>query len=258
MVCKRFFHLGLLTSACYGRTMKLVFLVLILFGCQKQLTPIEAHSTESHIIVGDLDWREAENLKLPKTVHRQLNYVLPIQSDRKRCNGLLVAPRLILTAAHCLGEKMIVKEEVDCPRILYQNKKKDYGFIHCPNLENNDFYDLFDFQEVSIEEKVYLLQHNCSVFDSNCKIKLHISKGKILKDSPKLKHSADTFPGASGSPLFSAKSYRLIGIHLSGNEDSPFYGKSNNALPIFEIIEDLRLNCPELLDFSSIPKALQQ
>ncbi|MFZ8934731.1 MAG: trypsin-like serine peptidase [Bacteriovoracaceae bacterium] len=223
----------------------MVFIIFILIGCRQQKL-VESTFISSNVIVDELNWYEINN-KFPNQVIEQAKSVVTVESGELRCTGLFITSEIVLTAAHCLGDTnriVLSDKKLFCDEVLYKSSSYDFGLLKCqrPKAIYIKPYDLHEFVSPTKNEKVYLIHNNCSAFESQCIVKTRISPGRIIDIDKVIKHTSDTFKGSSGAPLFSAEDFKLVGFHIKGNQESPYYGPYNIALPVQNIIDDLSAN----------------
>jgi V8-like Glu-specific endopeptidase len=113
--------------------------------------------------------------------------------------------------------------KINKARKKYTNIELDITFIEIkPNIDNiNNFMELDNdinkdnnILELDYEKKsIYILHYP--------KGELSVSYGLIdyLEEAKKLYHCCNTEEGSSGSPILSLKTYKVIGIHHSGNNN---------------------------------------
>ena len=165
------------------------------------------------------------------------------QPQLANCSAALIGPDLVLTAAHCLNDKM----NFGCKdyNVVFDYVEEADGSIslspeniyNCKEVIHHDFDDRFsstfldlaiikldrkvkdrkplkmEFRSPSIGEELYLLGYPLGIAQ-----KLADNGERTRrKDSPNsFSHNLDSFSVNSGSPVFSAKTNKIIGVHVRG------------------------------------------
>jgi hypothetical protein len=102
--------------------------------------------------------------------------------------------------------------------------------------------------QIDSGDPIFVLQHPQD--QNTWKLQpLKLTMGKVLEfagGGRRLRHDANTLPGSSGSPCFSA-SLSLVGLHHAGGDSRYTHSNFNQAIPIEKIIAKLseRLSGPE-------------
>jgi hypothetical protein len=165
------------------------------------------------------------------------------ESDRSvpNCSGFLVAPDVLVTAGHCFAteadchtKKIIFdvdlssqakkgilvnrKNIYSCEQILFQNLQgvSDYAVIKLERAtKNRPSLSLNLTKKIEDNESVFMLGHPFG-------LPLIISKKAKLSENTDLdlfKASLDSFEGNSGSPVINARTFKVEGILVNGQED---------------------------------------
>ncbi|MBL4709438.1 MAG: trypsin-like peptidase domain-containing protein [Flavobacteriales bacterium] len=176
---------------------------------------------------------------------------MPFSNERAFgcCSGFLIGPKLVLTVGHCIydkvGEKWVKKtiKEISKMHVLlsYGGKPNDYeGALidnsrvckvkRCVDSEFDGVRDwaileledsIIGIEEISINtlpikkgKQLYMLGHPLGL-----PLKFTHS-GQVIRTSDNLYYcNLDGFGGNSGSPVFCAKTFQLVGVFSEGNED---------------------------------------
>lgn len=109
-------------------------------------------------------------------------------------------------------------------------------------------------------DQIFVLQHPQD--RNTLKLQpLRLTIGRVLElagGGRRLRHDANTLPGSSGSPCFSA-SLSLVGLHHAGGDDRYAHAEFNQAIPLNKIMARLaqRLQGPEQRFWEGDPPALK-
>lgn len=170
------------------------------------------------------------------------------------CTGFLVSQNLLLTNEHCLNDKtkriaaLFDFETGNLRRPLEISVKSIEGKVY-----NQDFAILRLKQglpgrklvlvddAVTLGESLIIIQHPGGEKKQVTKIDCSVAG---VPPAIYFTHTCDTLSGSSGSPVFNQKG-AVIGIHEWGFAESN--DKVNKAIPMKEIIAELRSSYPSLL-----------
>jgi len=216
-----------------------------------ELEPISGSSQ-----AGVFDWLEISDLDRDTNEYMNSHAIALIKipnpgnpTGYDLCTGFLVAPDILMTANHCIKaaykdsyevinvkavfnwEKSVPKDQREtyiCNIVIKNWPKQDIILLKCqdgpieaehpgPPGERWGMARLCD-EGLTRNQPIYLIHQNCFP-PGECDPSKKISFGLI--DDPDwnnnlLTHDADTFPGSSGAPVFSAISHNVIGVHLGG------------------------------------------
>jgi hypothetical protein len=140
----------------------------------------------------------------------------------------------------------LAKNEYSCEKFIYGSKENDFSILECEEDPGRELGFLkLENSQPEFGETVYLVHHNCDYFGKpGCDYTKKISFGKVSKvGEGGIFNTTDSLLGSSGSPLFSAKTGKFIGIHHAGkvtrnNQRGPY----NVAIPSNKILSDLLRN----------------
>ncbi|KYG62489.1 hypothetical protein AZI86_16790 [Bdellovibrio bacteriovorus] len=158
------------------------------------------------------------------------------QSSASYCSGILVAPDMVLTAGHCLSSPYSCEnlqlvfnynimndsqefEVRDCKAVVktvvdVAGKGLDYALLQISEPVQVDMPEVIE-RPLSVGEKVYALGDPLGSYKKK-------SSGEVrslLRTNGIYETTLDVFEGNSGSPVFSSKGDRLVGILSSGERD---------------------------------------
>jgi len=223
---------------------------------------------ESAVIVGELGWTDI--IQLSDVAHerrtsRAVGY-LSIPARGQRCTAFLVAPDVVMTNHHCIGEAwaaegasvsfaketdvpVAAQQRYTCDEFLTANEELDYALLRCTDRPGDDVGVLgLDESEAHAGDDIYVLHQNCDYYaDRWCDPVKRYSPGELMHVYNELRHSADTLGGSSGAPLLSSSSHEVIGLHHVGlNNDGGGRGTGNLAVPMWRIVPHVLALFPEL------------
>lgn len=240
-------------------------------------------------IIGDLEWTDISILENEDPI--KLNSLaiadLNISLMGNRCSGFLVSESVLMTNFHCVptrfhtyellasfdrinGRPLESQREYHCDEYIGGNKAFDYSLVRCRQSPGMTYgYLNLNNDSPNPEQEAYVIQQNCNhKVEQSCVRNKKVAFGKAFRhdDEKRLKHYIDTLPGSSGSPLFSLRDHRVLGIHYLGVYKGSGEGSKNFAYRMDSIVKDIQNNYPAVLPKSSsqvsihpkIPKDLHQ
>lgn len=213
------------------------------------------------VVDGIADFRspEAESLSgvtdvMRKSVARlivgQNEYPLNRKTPTKTpdwCSGFLVAPKLLMTASHCLklvsesckqaialfGYSLDQAEPVSahrCVRVIYHNRYIDTAILELDSAPTDASIASLAFRAVTTNEVLRVIQHphgsvRLASADGACTVGVasirswpsHEDLDYSLLEGIGFSHRCDTVNGSSGSPIF-ALDGSVVGIHQGGDD----------------------------------------
>lgn len=200
-------------------------------------------------IVGTVNWQETSSLSSGSAARRNANAVAALviagaNPNNRFCTGFLVTKDLLITNRHCFRnsdgsantrrmdnvEAVFNYEQgassVDrylCNTQLLASREDDIVILQCERNPGNVWGTVeLDVRKVRDNESIYIIHQNCTnntttpYVASGCNRFKKISFGTVTDGDTsdvRFSHSADTLPGSSGAPVFSAMSHKLIGFN---------------------------------------------
>ncbi|MCB1214142.1 MAG: trypsin-like peptidase domain-containing protein, partial [Deltaproteobacteria bacterium] len=163
------------------------------------------------------------------------------------CSGFIIAPKVVLTANHCVFgtigvhviEDFIIKtydgKKHTATQVLGMDYKKDYLFLEVPSLE--DYPSMPFASDHEIGERVYTIGN---VHGEGIAIREGITasrtKSKTYPDIEFLRYSAAASPGNSGGPLVNTKG-EVLGLVFARSNASENYNLATDFKQLKEGFE---------------------
>lgn len=233
------------------------FLLFILTACGKSKEIITLQQAcvlplQSELIIGNNDWiiynqtgDEPQNAN-ERTVAR-----IKIPNLIASCNGFLINTDTIMTNNHCVGSMANAtnvtatfrdtngpSESFICDQIITTSTLYDFTLLKCKNSPGLKYgWVGLDNKKTVTLSPIYIVQENCDyVSNPYCTVEKYVSFGKILaSQASRAYHDADTLPGSSGSPVFSAETHQVISLHNVGIPETATTPAVNASVPMFQI-----------------------
>jgi hypothetical protein len=139
-----------------------------------------------------------------------------------------------------------------CDEFVGTNKKLDYALVKCKGMPGRYLgsVTLEKDEDPKKEDMVYVIHQNCDFFsEKSCQTTKKISLGHVFASFDIFAHSADTLQGSSGSPVFSYKTNKVIGLHNMGigsTAESKGRGSYNLGNKMTLITADIMTRFPQI------------
>lgn len=219
-------------------------------GAPPDVPDVEANeplqSQESNVIVGTVNWSSSTTLSGTTATRAQAVGYLSIPAVGSRCTAWLVSRDVIITNNHCIGSASeasgarVSFNYVDgvsstsrvwynCGTMIRTWSSDDMTALRCTATNGQLPGDVYGWLTVSstnaaTSASIYVLHQNCDYYTtSGCSPTKKYSPGRVLNanySTTDLSYDADTLGGSSGSPVLSATSHQVVGLHhigLGGN-----------------------------------------
>ncbi|WP_426752363.1 trypsin-like serine peptidase [Myxococcus sp. Y35] len=237
-----------------AKSVRALFLMGALSACGTEAPPdvpdadgVEPlQSQESNVIVGSVNWVSATTLSgTQRTRSRAVGY-LSIPAVGSRCTAWLVSRDVVITNNHCIGSSSqasgarvsfnyedgvsaSARVWYNCGTLIRTWASDDMTALRCTATNGQlpgDVYEPLTVASTNAASNtsVYVVHQNCDYYTSSgCTPTKKSSPGRVLNanySSTDLSYDADTLGGSSGSPVLSASSHQVVGLHhigLGGN-----------------------------------------
>ncbi len=255
------------------KNLLVVTLLLSLIACGKnddtnfESMSLETNSFSSGIIIGGPNAKPTWKSVTPSTSSKVKQNAQAVADIRiptvgSRCTGFLISNSVLMTNHHCITKKSdaigvtanfdryqgIPKEnqrKYKCDKFIMNDKELDFALLKCSGFPGKKYgYVTLSTARPVVHSGIYIIQQNCDYYKiRRCDPVKIYSRGKV-KDygAGRIAHNADTLGGSSGSPIFSAKTNRVIAIHNAGrgNGDRDGRGTMNFGVPMNEIVNMIK------------------
>ncbi len=255
-------------------------IVLIAFAamaCGKKDMNGSEKAISSSVIIGDIDWRETEDLaasSFEAQNARAVGKIILPWAD-SRCTAFLIADDIIMTNQHCIeqashaqgvkatfdlvaGASADQVQEFDCDEFIGNDEQLDFALLRCQGSPGAQYGTVsLSAAAAVVDSDLYVIHQNCDYYTQrDCTPTKKISNGKLVSirtEDGEYVHNADTLGGSSGSPVFGANN-KVIAIHHAG-AGGWFNGRGyeNYAVPMHKIVAKIRTAFPTVLGSDSNP-----
>ena len=126
----------------------------------------------------------------------------------------------------CLINNKVINIKIDDSRKTYTNEKLDVTFIEIKlNKDNINENNIMEIDENDLKKDKEIIEME---YKQKSIYILHYPKGELSVSygiinniiDEKIRHHCNTEEGSSGSPILSLKSFKIIGIHHAGSNNS--------------------------------------
>jgi len=236
------------------RALCLVGAVGTLTACGMEQPPdvpdVEANeplaSQESNVIVGSVNWVSATTLSGTQRTRSLAVGYLSIPAVSSRCTAWLVSPDVLITNNHCIGSASQAvgarasfnyedgvasgsRVWYNCDTFIKTWSTDDMTAVRCSATNGQLPGNVYGWLTVSstnaaTNASIYVVHQNCDYYTtSGCSPTKKSSPGVVKNanySTTDLSYDADTLGGSSGSPVLSASTHQVVGLHhigLGGN-----------------------------------------
>lgn len=249
-------------------------LITLIISCGKQVPVGKFQTSESSIIVGDVNWRDVTELSSndPKRVSSRA--VIDVQfANGGRCSGFLISDKVMMTNQHCIlsasdvvGMKVFTRHEagvskaewaeIKCNKFLGNDEVLDFALVECEGTPGAQYGKVeLDESTPEVGEEVYVIHQNCDYYTkSDCDWSKKLSEGSVMRIEEDIHYDADTLGGSSGSAVFRELNNKVVGIHHFGHGGGwTGRGESNSAVPMKKIVPVIKARFPQVLAAAQAP-----
>lgn len=236
--------------------LRVLFSFLIFLSVTVGALAARAYSEFPEKVIGSNDFVPvaAEGTNLPEELRSAVDAVGQLNIG---CTATHIGGGLVLTAGHCVSRSPRSRSK-SCPQlgVIWGNYggNKQFRVSKCITVEAREYNDRVDFAVLKVANPpVASVEVDWAVQDQSTPITvLSFPRMRPMEWSPnceshpyhdigrsfvKFSHSCDTEGGSSGAPIFSADTFKMIGIH-GGAGDELNYAMFVSA--IAKLVEDIQ------------------
>lgn len=261
----------------------IILAAITTLACGKKEMGTSQKTISSSIIIGDIDWRETEDLAASSAEAQNARAVgkIDLPWADSRCTAFLIADDIIMTNQHCIekashaegvtatfdlvaGSTAQSRQVFDCSEFIGNDEVLDFALLRCQGAPGAQ-YGIVSLSSAAAAMKsdIYVIHQNCDYYnEEGCVPTKKISNGELLKihtESGDYVHNADTLGGSSGSPVFSSNN-KVVAIHHAGAGGWMNNGRGyeNYAVPMYKIVSKINATFPGVLSSDSSPAPTPQ
>jgi V8-like Glu-specific endopeptidase len=218
-------------------------------------------TSESNVIVGELDWSSTTSLPTDsqeRARSKAVGHLRYFKEGRfKRCTAWLASKDVLITNNHCVGTSEVaagatvsfnyedgVSEsnliKYNCPVLIKTSTSPDITALRCNSLNGKYPGEVYGYLSVagsdaSVAAPIYVIHQNCDPNAATCTATKKYSPGVVRNanyGTYSQLHDADTENGSSGAPMLSGSSHQVVGLNR-GNNTSLNIAEKASALRAF-------------------------
>lgn len=259
----------------YAKSFLLLSSLVTLFAsCGKEVPVGKFQTSESSIIVGDVDWRDITELSDNDPKRVSSHAVIDVQfANGGRCSGFLISNNVMMTNQHCIlsasdvvGMKVFAKHEagvskdawaeIKCNKFLGNDEVLDFALVECEGSPGAEYGKVeLDEGMPEVGEEVYVIHQNCDYYTKrDCDWSKKLSEGSVMRIEDDIHYDADTLGGSSGSAVFRELNNKVVAIHHFGHGGGwTGRGESNSGVPMKKIVPVIKARFPQVLAVAQAP-----
>ncbi|MCK8498363.1 MULTISPECIES: trypsin-like serine peptidase [Myxococcus] len=238
----------------FAKSLRALFVMGALSACGTEQSPDvpdqdgtePLQSQESNVIVGSVNWVSSTTLTGTQATRARAVGYLSIPAVGSRCTAWLVSSDVIITNNHCVGSASeavgarasfnYIDGVASASRVWYSCATfiktwatDDMTALRCTATNGqlpgvaNGFLTVAS-TNAATNASIYVVHQNCDYYTSpGCVPNKKLSPGVVKNanySTTDLSYDADTLGGSSGSPVLSASTHQVVGLHhigLGGN-----------------------------------------